>query len=125
MKRRILSFVKYFIYWVILFAIMKLFFMLYHWNISRDFEPIQWLKVIYYGKVLVGYHAIMLFIATLIYTVDLELYSYWGFHLDNTVFFYLETPKDAAASMTTTLIFFEVTLFLLMFVCFFYLFFHS
>lgn len=155
MKRRILSFVKYFIYWVILFAIMKPFFMLYHWNISGDFEPIQWLKVIYYGKVLdfsmagyisvipglllilscwikptwikrvfVGYHAITLFIAMVIYTVDLELYSYWGFHLDNTVFFYLETPKDAAASMTTSLIFFEVTLFLLMFVCFLYLFVH-
>ncbi len=153
MKRRLISFVKYFIYWVLLFAIMKLFFMLYHWNISKDFEPIQWLKVIYHGKILdfsmagyltvipgllliasswikpilikkalIVYHAIMLFIAILIYTVDLELYSYWGFHLDNTVFFYLETPKDAAASMTTTLIFFEVTLFLLMFACFFYLF---
>ena len=34
-----------------------------------------------------------------IFSVDVALYGYWGFRLDATLFFYLQSPKDAMASV--------------------------
>lgn len=34
-----------------------------------------------------------------IFAVDVALYGYWGFRLDATLFFYLQSPADAMASV--------------------------
>ena len=44
------------------------------------------------------YFGVMLSIVALITIVDVGLYSYWGFHLDSTVLFYLQNPKGIIAS---------------------------
>lgn len=39
-------------------------------------------------------------IVSLIFTADLFLYENWGFRIDSSLLFYLQTPKDAMASIT-------------------------
>lgn len=41
----------------------------------------------------------LLAITTIIVIPDLELFRNWGFRMDNTIFLYLKTPKDAMASI--------------------------
>ena len=43
--------------------------------------------------------------AAIIIASDLELYSYWGFRLDSTPFFYLASPANAMASIPTLMYF--------------------
>lgn len=46
-----------------------------------------------------GYHLFLSILIALIFTVDLVLYSYWGFRLDATpLFYFFSSPKDAMAS---------------------------
>jgi len=47
------------------------------------------------------YGIVVLFVISLIFLVDIELYSHWGFRIDTTPFFYLKSPKDALASIST------------------------
>ena len=51
-------------------------------------------------RILNGYFATMAFLISLIVAVDMGLFSYWGFRIDSTIFPYLATPKEAAASVT-------------------------
>ena len=47
------------------------------------------------------FHALIYFVMVLLvvlYVLDIVLYSYWGFKIDKSVFRFLATPKDAAAS---------------------------
>lgn len=46
-----------------------------------------------------GYFLIIAILVAAIYAVDVALYGYWGFRLDATLFFYLQSPKDAMASV--------------------------
>ncbi len=49
-----------------------------------------------------GYFAITAFVSALAYVVNVALYGFWGFPLDNTPLLYIKTsPKDAMASITT------------------------
>ncbi len=43
-----------------------------------------------------GYHAIILFVASFIIVLDFELYKHWGFRLDATPIMYM--GKEAASS---------------------------
>lgn len=52
-----------------------------------------------YKKILKGYFLIIAILVAAIYAVDVALYGYWGFRLDATLFFYLQSPKDAMASV--------------------------
>lgn len=45
------------------------------------------------------YIAVIALIISIIFTVDEALYSYWEFRLDSSIFFYLESPKNAMASV--------------------------
>lgn len=47
-------------------------------------------------KILKGYFAVVAFIVSAITTIDLGLYSYWGFRLDATPLFYFTTSPSAA-----------------------------
>jgi hypothetical protein len=58
-----------------------------------------WLPGTFYKKLLKGYFGIMAALIAAIFSVDVALYGYWGFRLDATLFFYLQSPKDAMASV--------------------------
>ena len=58
-----------------------------------------WLPGTFYKKLLKGYFGIMAILIAVIFSVDVALYGYWGFRLDATLFFYLQSPKDAMASV--------------------------
>lgn len=45
------------------------------------------------------YFAVIGVLAALIFTVDEALYGYWNFRLDSTIFFYLQSPANAMASV--------------------------
>ena len=51
-------------------------------------------------RILNSYFATMAFLISLIVAVDMGLFRYWGFRIDSTIFPYLATPKEAAASVT-------------------------
>jgi len=50
--------------------------------------------------IMVGYFAVMAFVASLLVAVDMGLFRHWDFRLDSTIIPYLRTPKEAAASVT-------------------------
>lgn len=51
-------------------------------------------------RILSGYFAIIALLVALIVAVDIGLFRYWGYRIDSTIFPYLATPKEAAASVT-------------------------
>ena len=53
-----------------------------------------WLPGSFYRKLLKGYFGIMAVLIAAIFSVDVALYGYWGFRLDATLFFYLQSPGD-------------------------------
>ncbi len=65
-------------------------------------------------KVLVGYYAAIALLASLIFMGDLSLYPFWNFKLDASVFFYLESPKSAMASVSVWFVVWRVVLILLL-----------
>ena len=70
--------------------------------------PGRWIK-----KVLTGYFGVVAVIVSAVFAVDIALYSYWGFRLDATIFFYLQSPKDAMASVPIGLFIIQFIVFLL------------
>ncbi len=59
-----------------------------------------WLPGTWLRRFMKWYFAVVASVIALAFTVDMSLYPYWGFPLDSTVLFYLQSPKDAAASIT-------------------------
>lgn len=51
-------------------------------------------------RILNIYFAVMSVAVAVIVAVDLGLYRYWGFRLDDSILLYLQTPEEAAASIT-------------------------
>ncbi len=70
--------------------------------------PGEWLR-----RVLKGYFLLAAFLISAIFVVDVALYSYWGFRLDGTVLFYLQSPKDAMASVPMRLFVQQIVAFLI------------
>lgn len=58
-----------------------------------------WLPGAFYRKFLKGYSLVIALLIAAIFAVDVALYGYWGFRLDATLFFYLQSPGDAMASV--------------------------
>lgn len=58
-----------------------------------------WLPGKCYKKILHIYFLIMALIVAAIFAVDIALYGFWRFRLDSTLFFYLQSPADAMASV--------------------------
>ena len=50
-------------------------------------------------RVLLAYHLILSAVLALVFVGDTALYPFWGFKLDGTVFLYLDSPKNAFASV--------------------------
>lgn len=59
-----------------------------------------WFSRIPFRRMLRPYYFIISFAIALIAVVDTSLYDFWHFKLDATVFFYLESPTDAIASVS-------------------------
>lgn len=127
MSKRLIFLLAVFALWLPVFAIQKPLFMLYHAleNSSSLTDYLQvilhgvlldctisgyltvipllcvlvsiWLPGTVYKKILKGYFLIIAILVAAIYAVDVALYGYWGFRLDATLFFYLQSPKDAMA----------------------------
>jgi phosphoglycerol transferase MdoB-like AlkP superfamily enzyme len=63
-----------------------------------------WIKGDWFRHFIRYYTWILLLISSAIIAGDVRLYSYWGFRMDYTILFYLKTPQEAAASVTTMMI---------------------
>lgn len=72
-----------------------------------------WLHKMNLKKILLTYHIIIAFLVSLIFIVDMTLYEFWNFKLDATVFFYLDSPSNAAASVSTWFIFVRLIIILI------------
>ena len=63
-----------------------------------------WTSIWYYKinlrKVLFAYYAVIALLISLVGIVDMTLYEFWNFKLDATIFFYLDSPVDAFASVS-------------------------
>lgn len=72
-----------------------------------------WLPGRFYRKFLKGYFGAMGLLIAAIFAVDVALYGYWGFRLDATLFFYLQSPADAMASVPVGTFLLQSALFLI------------
>ncbi|WP_099464923.1 LTA synthase family protein [Parabacteroides provencensis] len=70
-----------------------------------------WLHGIWLRKLLSAYFLIMAALVAAIFSIDIALYGFWGFRLDATLFFYLQSPKDAMASVPVGLFIIQLLLF--------------
>ena len=59
-----------------------------------------WLKPLPWKKILVPYYFIAAFLMVVTSVVDMGLYPFWGFKLDASIFLYLDSPKQAFASVS-------------------------
>ena len=75
-------------------------------DFSISLDSGRWLK-----KVLKGNFLIMGILVSAIFSVDVALYSFWGFRLDATLFFYLQSPADAMASVPLGMFFIQLLVF--------------
>ncbi len=80
-----------------------------------------WLKQFPLRKILTAYYALISLLVALIFIGDMALYPFWGFKLDASVFFYLDSPKNAAASVSIGFILLRIISFKLDASVFFYL----
>lgn len=58
-----------------------------------------WLPGRYLQAILKSYFTLVGFLIAFLFVLDEGLYAFWGFRLDSTVFFYLQSPGDAMASV--------------------------
>lgn len=59
-----------------------------------------WYARVNLRKMLFLYYAVIALLVSLIFIVDMSLYEFWNFKLDSTVFFYLDSPANAMASIS-------------------------
>ena len=59
-----------------------------------------WLKKVPLRKILYPYYVIAALLVAIVFVVDMGLYPFWGFKLDASIFLYLDSPKEALASVS-------------------------
>ena len=60
-----------------------------------------WTKRISLKKLLLPYFILVAILLSIVFVVDMGLYPFWGFKLDASIFLYLDSPKEAMASVST------------------------
>ena len=60
-----------------------------------------WTKRISLKKLLLPYYILVAILLSIVFVVDMGLYPFWGFKLDASIFLYLDSPKEALASVST------------------------
>lgn len=76
-----------------------------------------WFKNFPLRKTLLIYYILISLIVSIIFVGDMSLYPFWNFKLDASVFLYLDSPKNVAASVSTGFILLRVLLILLLTAC--------
>lgn len=73
-----------------------------------------WLKKFPLKRIMLPYYIIVSILITLAFVVDMALYPFWGFKLDASIFLYLDSPKEALASVSMGFVLLRVALILLL-----------
>ena len=60
-----------------------------------------WVKRLSLKKLLLPYYILVAILLAIVFVVDMGLYPFWGFKLDASIFLYLDSPKEAMASVST------------------------
>src|SRR5574344_1553718 len=58
-----------------------------------------------FKKILLVYNIFVALFISILFVVDSGLYPFWGFKLDASIFLYMDSPKDALASVSLGFIF--------------------
>ena len=75
-----------------------------------------WFRKFPLKKILYGYYILAAALISIIFVVDMALYTFWGFKLDVSVFLYIDSPKEALASVSVGFILLRVLAILLLIV---------
>ena len=59
-----------------------------------------WVRKISLKKLLLPYYILVAILVSVVFVVDMGLYPFWGFKLDASIFLYLDSPKEAMASVS-------------------------
>ena len=73
-----------------------------------------WCRKFPLKKILYGYYILAAALISIIFVVDMALYTFWGFKLDASVFLYIDSPKEALASVSVGFILLRVLAILLL-----------
>lgn len=73
-----------------------------------------WFRKFPLKKILYGYYILAAALISIIFVVDMALYTFWGFKLDASVFLYIDSPKEALASVSVGFILLKVLAILLL-----------
>ena len=73
-----------------------------------------WFKRFPLRAVLVGYYALISLLMAIIFVVDMGLYPFWKFKLDASIFLYMDSPKNALASVSVGFVLLRVLVMILL-----------
>ena len=73
-----------------------------------------WFRKFPLKKILYGYYILAAALISIIFVVDMSLYTFWVFKLDSSVFLYIDSPKEALASVSVGFILLRVLAILLL-----------
>ena len=73
-----------------------------------------WFRKFPLKKILYGYYILAAALISIIFVVDMAVYTFWGFKLDASVFLYIDSPKEALASVSVGFILLRVLAILLL-----------
>lgn len=73
-----------------------------------------WFRRFPLKKILYGYYILAAALISIIFVIDMALYTFWGFKLDASVFLYIDSPKEALASVSVGFILLRVLAILLL-----------
>lgn len=73
-----------------------------------------WFRKFPLKKILYGYYILAAALISIIFVVDMALYTFWGFKLDASIFLYIDSPKEALASVSVGFILLRVLAILLL-----------
>jgi phosphoglycerol transferase MdoB-like AlkP superfamily enzyme len=129
MFKRLIFLALYWLSWIFFFQFFRIIFLIYHYEKTVDIKTsllamsawhglgmdvsfasyilvIPSLLLAFTGKSWYWYHKtisvftlLVSFVIVLLVVVDLELFRAWGFRIDSTSLQYLQTPREAIASM--------------------------
>ena len=73
-----------------------------------------WFRKFPLRAVLIGYYALISLLMAVIFVVDMGLYPFWKFKLDASVFLYIDSPKNALASVSLGFVLIRVSVMILL-----------
>lgn len=73
-----------------------------------------WFRKFPLRAALTGYYALIALLTAVIFVVDMGLYPFWKFKLDASVFLYIDSPKNALASVSLGFVLIRVAVMILL-----------